>query len=395
VPKINLTPKVVAGLQSTKREVYWDTSPLSPPRFCVRVNGLRGVYYVVIGSTWVKLGDTRGITLEDARKAARVAYGKAAAGEEPRPTQLKPDPETVTVRDLIGRYIQSRQSLSTETLKKYTYEAGKIGDTPFGKRKAGSVITQDVREYLATIDKVSVRDYRFRLLRAAFRWGTDEEVRPGQFIVLRDPTRRIQEVEPGKKKDFRLTDDDFRKVWLSVEELGLVRSTYIRMLGLLALRRGEAYKAEWSHIDLDGRTWTIPTENRKIPGRVKHLVPDLVVPLPDVAVDMLRDLKRLVGGKRPFVLSVTDVPQMTKRVSGVPGFHPHAFRKLISEKLEAAECPPHVLRLILGRVPKEYESADLFYVANKRPAEVRRWLEWWAECVSTVTRADASLTKNQ
>jgi integrase len=390
MPDITFTPKTVAALFSEKRAVFWDSSPLSPPRFCARVNRDKAVYYIVIANVWVKLGSTRAMSLEDARKAARVAYGRAAAGEDPRPTQLKPPPDTITVHELLMRYIQSRErQLAPATLSKYRYEAAKVGETPFGKRKSSSLVRADVEQYLDTIPKVSVRDYRFRLLRAAFRWGLDEEIKPGVFVITRDPTRKIREMEQGKKRTRRLSDDEIKKVWHGVESLGIAKSVYLRLLLLLGLRRGEAYLARWSDFDLDAATWTIPPEHRKIKRTRMYLAGPLMVPLPPIAVELLRDLKRFTGTSKPFRLSVANSGMLLKTASGVPDAFPHSFRATIAGRLEAAGCPPHTIRLVLGRAPKEYEAADLHYVTGQRPAEVRRWLEWWAEEVARIVSSRA------
>lgn len=276
-----------------------------------------------------------------------------------------------------GRAAVRPRTHSRATVQKYEQEANRIAATPFGQRKASSLVRADVEAYLDTIPTVPMRDYITRLIRAAFRWGVDEEVRPDVFLIERDPTRKLRELEPGKKRRTWHTDDELRAVWRGVEMLGIVKATYVRLLMLLALRRGEAYRARWEDIDLDGRTWTIPTQNRKIRGDRKHLVPDLVVPLPDLAVEMLRDLKRFAPS-RPFRVSLSALAGNIKTASGVPTVHPHSLRATVAKRLEDEGFPPHVVGLVLGRAPKVYESSDLHYVSGQRPAEVRRALEWWA-----------------
>lgn len=62
----------------------------------------------------------------------------------------------------------------------------------------------------------------------------------------------------------------------------------IRLLMLTAVRPGELRQAPWSEFDLDAATWTIPKERMK--ARRPHLVP-----LPEQAVKILRDLHQITG----------------------------------------------------------------------------------------------------
>ncbi|MFJ3263946.1 tyrosine-type recombinase/integrase [Pseudomonas sp. NPDC086581] len=62
----------------------------------------------------------------------------------------------------------------------------------------------------------------------------------------------------------------------------------LQLLSLLACRPSELREASWSEFDLDGALWAIPAERMK--RRREHLVP-----LPQQAVELLRDLHILTG----------------------------------------------------------------------------------------------------
>ncbi len=67
----------------------------------------------------------------------------------------------------------------------------------------------------------------------------------------------------------------------------------VRLLLLLGTRRSETFNMRWSDVDEHARTWTVPGMFRK-GGRTR------VVPLPPLALGILKDL-RPISGKAPWV----------------------------------------------------------------------------------------------
>jgi integrase len=385
MPRCVLTPRTVSTLGSVKkREVVWDDHPQAPPRFGVRISSTKRTYVVCIGDTWISLGDVRGIGLEDARRLARVAIGRVAAGLDPRGDQPV-EPSKVTVSQLLDKYISSRP-LSPHTLRKYT-EILKRHLGSLAGRQANALVRSDLRTYLDSFKSRSMRDYTFRLLRAAFRWGLEEEVKPDVPLVQRDPTRGLKELQGGKKRERFLTDAEIKAVWWGVEKLGVVKATYVRILLLLAFRRGEAYLSTWDMIDLDKGTWTLPPEIRKIKTDRKHRTPPLIVYLPALAVELLSRLRPHTN-HRPFVLSVNNVAFEMKHASGVLDIAPHDLRRTAVGWMESEGAPPHILSGVLGRTGRlpGSEAADLHYIRGLRPKEVHAWLERWAGHVREVVR---------
>lgn len=67
---------------------------------------------------------------------------------------------------------------------------------------------------------------------------------------------------------------------------------------LVFQRPGELRQAEWAEFDLDGATWTIPSERMKRSKQSKANGPDHLVPLSLQAVAILSDLHPLTGAGR-------------------------------------------------------------------------------------------------
>jgi integrase len=380
LPRIVLTPKVVYALRSEERTVYWDDHPQSPPRFGVRVNGTRAAYVVVVGKAWLSLGSTRAVTLDAARDLARAAIGRAAQGLDPRPTKARGRGGEITVAQMVSAFIAAG-TVAPLTALKYTRVVNRLGK--FGQRQANSVLRSELAGHLATY-KPGMRDYVLKILKTAYRWARDEEVRPDVTMVTRDPTRKIEALTRGKVRLRPLTAEEIKKLWHGVEILTPPKRGYLRLLLLLALRRGEAHAATWRDIDLDGGTWTVRTTERKIKKAKKASTPDLVVPLHPFAI---RELRTLTGLPRPFPFSVDNIPKEMKLSSGIPDVYPHALRDTVSTWMESEGCPPHVLSLVLGHVSVPGSTAsDVHYTRRQRPAEVKAWLFRWADYVEGLVR---------
>jgi|GEM_PF-967330 len=67
----------------------------------------------------------------------------------------------------------------------------------------------------------------------------------------------------------------------------------LQFLTLTGQRVGECANAKWAHVDLEGKTWRIPDTKA---GRTEQPRPHLVH-LSDAAVDVLKGIARLTGGK--------------------------------------------------------------------------------------------------
>lgn len=76
--------------------------------------------------------------------------------------------------------------------------------------------------------------------------------------------------------------------------------TALRLAPMLLLRPGELRHAQWSEIDLDAATWTVPAHRMKREKAGKMAGPPHVVPLPTQAVEAFRDLQPLTGAS-PYV----------------------------------------------------------------------------------------------
>ena len=149
----------------------------------------------------------------------------------------------------------------------------------------------------------------------------------------------------------------------------------IELLVLTATRSGEVRLANWSEVDLDAKTWTIPAERMKM--KEEH-----IIPLSDRALDVLQQAKALGGDGLIFPGMRSGRPMsdmtMSKLVKelGYPvdihGFRT-SFRTWVQEQTNTAhEVAERALaHKTTNKVEAAYARSDLF---EKR----RKLMDAWA-----------------
>ncbi len=158
----------------------------------------------------------------------------------------------------------------------------------------------------------------------------------------------------------------------------------LRFAILTAARSGEVRGARWAEIDLEAKTWTVPGDRMKA-GREHR------VPLPDAAVDLLRQVLPLAGDDDRALLFPS--PRLGRPISdmtmtavlkrmGRGDLTAHGFRSTFRDwAAEATSFAREIAEAALAHTIKNateaaYRRSDLF---GKR----RRLMdEWAAHCAS-------------
>jgi integrase len=148
---------------------------------------------------------------------------------------------------------------------------------------------------------------------------------------------------------------------------------------LTAARAGEVRGCRWQEIDLENGVWTVPGD--RIKSGKEHRVP-----LPERAVEILREMKRFGGalvfpGRRGRQLGEHALVQLLKRM-GHGAITAHGFRSSFRDwAAERTSYPREVAEMALAhtvgdQVERAYRRGDLF--------EKRRHLmdEWSKFCAS-------------
>lgn len=199
-----------------------------------------------------------------------------------------------------------------------------------------------------------------------------------------DPTYALRGalISPQVKHQPAVTDrEGFAQVVRNVWDYGGGVSTNaaLKLIVLLYPRPGELRKARWGEFDLEAATWTIPPEHEK--NRRTH-----VKPLPELAVEILRELKAHSGygelvfptnsnPKKP--LSENAINQALQRL-GYKGTHTsHGFRASASSLLnESGLWNEDAIETELCHIERSQSRRP--YNRAKYWDERVKMADWWA-----------------
>lgn len=160
------------------------------------------------------------------------------------------------------------------------------------------------------------------------------------------------------------------------------------------VRPGEAAQAQWSEIDLDAKTWTIPAFKMKRKSNGDH-----VVPLSEQSINLLLFMKQ-ISGKRPYVFPSDIRPKdhanpstsnMALKRMGYKGILvAHGLRSLASSTLNEQGFDPDVIESCLAHVDsnavrRAYNRTD--YLERRRQV-----MQWWSNHIENAATGNYSLS---
>lgn len=160
----------------------------------------------------------------------------------------------------------------------------------------------------------------------------------------------------------------------------------LRLLALLFPRPSELREARWEEIDFDHALWRIPAERMK--GRAPH-----VVPLPEQALTLLRELHGLTG-RREFLFPHRSDPRKVMGNAtvncalydlGYAGrLSAHGFRGTASTVLNEMGYRPDVIEKQLAH--REQNAVRASYNHADYLEERRQMMQQWADLLGQLER---------
>lgn len=331
------------------------------------------------------LGDVDTFSLKEARERARDARQLLADGIDPiearreeRDARRAEEAKRITFKKAAEEFLsahegtwrnpkhrqQWRNSLST-----YAYP--KIGDRP-----VSAIDEALINETLAPIwtDKPETASRVHQRVRRIVKWVGDGKPLP----------------KPGKARRVRhhpaMPYADLPAFMERLRGMGSISARALEFTILTATRTGETIGARWSEIDLDEKIWTVPGERTKS-GREHR------VPLPDRAVEILKDMPRERGSDYVFPgaskgkpLSNMAMLECLRGMEGCDGLTVHGFRSTFKDWCaEQTNHPREIAEAALAHVLKDkteaaYQRGDLL---EKR----RRLMDAWARYCGTRAKA--------
>jgi integrase len=198
--------------------------------------------------------------------------------------------------------------------------------------------------------------------------------------------------ERGRKRS--LSDDELIKLFNAAKDAGPTFHIYslaTKLLLVTAVRISELIEAPWSEFDLDADDplWSLPAVRTKTDR-------DFVIPLPPVAVEWLREIKRISVASeyvfparrrmgKPTMSPATMNWAMGEIKHGLEHFTLHDLRRTARTHLAALGVAPHVAERCLNhKLPgmnDKYDTHD--YLAERRLA-----LNAWAAKLAALEKGE-------
>jgi integrase len=330
-----------------------------------------------------------------ARREAAAALERARGGVDPaaekRARRYAPAPGTDTFSNLVSDYLEryARKNTGPGTFKE-TKRVLESQDLAAWRNRPISEISR--RDVIDVIDHIAKRaevqaNRTLARLRALFNWAIEKDrLTTSPIVGMKPPTKE-------RARDRTLSDDELRWFCIASEAIGWPFGSLAKLLLLTAQRRDEVAGMEWSELDLDKQTWTIP--RRKMKNDRAH-----EVHLSEAAIEVLRSLPR-IGSGRVFVTSGgpvsgfsygknrLDAAMFTAKqaalgdnTEAIPHWILHDLRRTAATGMARLNIPPHVVDKVLNHSSGTIRGVAAVYNRFEYFEERRTALEAWGRYVS-------------
>jgi integrase len=342
------------------------------------------VYYRWKGkNTRLTLGPWPGLAVDEARVRAREVREWARKGIDPKLAM-----RTVAAKELADAEAQSRAMMTFGDLA-VAYIDRETPRLAQGEKYAGTVrrwllpawrdmpVEELRRRHLTALtDKIldgakPAMAYRaHEIAKRIFTWGLDRgDVEFNPFAGMRPPVLK-------KPRDRVLKQDEIAALWAAWTTIGYPFGDFQKFLLVTAQRRGEVAEATWSEIDFEGKVWVVPASRSKSDR-------EMLVPLSDLAVELLEGLPRFEGcdflftarSKQP-VAGFGNAKVIADRESGVTGWRFHDLRRTCRTGLARLGVPEIVAERCLNHAPKGLSAV---YNLHQYEQEKREAFQKWAD----------------
>jgi integrase len=217
-----------------------------------------------------------------------------------------------------------------------------------------------------------------------------------RHVIEFNPASAFDLSDAGGKEEAReraLSRDELVKLFEAMRKtkgFSSLNELTIKLLLMLAVRKGELVTAKISAFDLDNATWKLTTADTKTKS-------EIIIPLPKQAVECLRDLIRLADGSEyllparqyqdrrlPYIHENTLNVALSKvkaNIADVEPFTIHDFRRTARTHLAALGIDSHIAERCLNHKIKGvegiYNRHDYF---DERKAALQKLANYLESC---------------
>jgi integrase len=350
VVKLDSTFCLTARCEQGKgKTVYRDKAVTG---FALEVRSSGGAtYYFIYSDPYGKIQTTKiarygDITFDQAKKEAKRRLSEVTLGGDPaaKKKEKKNIPTYASLAAQHAEYAKTYQRCPSNTesvLRCHILPR-------WGKQRLNEITTQDIAKWFAekighglapaTIEKIRV------VFSRSFELGRQWNI-PGadQNPVRNVPRRRFK----NARTKYLSTDDAKRLLKAAGESSNPQLQNIIGLLLLTGARKTELLRAQWLHIDLERKSWHIPTTKTGVPR---------YVPLSQAALDIINELPRWDGCPWLLPNPLTRKPyadlkrpwDTARDKAGLGDFHLHDLRHSAASFMINAGIDLYAVGRILG-----------------------------------------------
>lgn len=334
------------------------------------------------------IGDYPAVSLSQARQARDAAKAQLADGIDPNEAKqeekrVRLEAKGQTFEKIGAAFLekQRKEGKSKATLDKTEYHL-KLANRDFGRRPITEITAPLI---LKTLRKVEAKGNYETAHRLRARIGSVFRYAVASGIAETDPTYALRDalIRPTRVHRAAITDPKaLGRLMVEIDgfEGQAITRIALKLLAMLAQRPGEIRHAKWEEIDFANKVWAIPAEKMKM--RRDHLVP-----LPDQAIALLDELRRMNGNgeylfpslrtwKRPMSENTLNAALRRMGYSG-DEMTAHGFRASFSTLAnESGLWHADSIERALAHVEKN--EVRRAYARGEHWEERVRLAEWWA-----------------
>lgn len=265
--------------------------------FGVNVHGSGASFFVYYGPAHARrmmtLGRADVLSVEEARRRAKVQLGEVAGGKDPQAAKATKR-SGLTLGDAVDRYLD----IAGRRKKQPRHDKRYLGDAKgrWGSKTLSSVTRRDVEEAMKDVAESAAAGKGGTGHTAANRWLASvrkffaDAIESGEMTTANPAA--IKKYAEGPPRARVLTDDEYARALDAIDSLAdpHARTAFLLLMHTGA-RKSEVLTARRDDFDLDAATWRIPSPKAGHPQ---------TIPLDDEAVALIKAAGAIEGN--PYLI---------------------------------------------------------------------------------------------